>query len=166
MVILVDSNVLLRAVTRPHADYSLILSVLTSLRDQGHRLAMVPQGAYEYYVVATRPVDQNGLGLTSAGAIQDLDELLDLFTLLRDERSVFTCWRRLIEEYSVHGKTAHDARVVAAMLRHGIAYLLTFNVSDFTRYRDRITILDPHRASADPHKANLLEILVRPKEHD
>jgi predicted nucleic acid-binding protein len=144
MVILADSNVLLRAVTPEHADYRLTLNVLTTLRDRGERLAMVPQGGYEYYVVATRPVDQNGLGLTAAEAIQDLDELLELFSLLRDERSVFASWRRLIEEYAVQGKAAHDARIVAAMRKHRIPQLLTFNVRDFVRYAQEITILNPH----------------------
>ena len=31
-------------------------------------------------------------------------------------------------------KTAHDARLVAAMERHRISFILTFNTSDFARY--------------------------------
>ncbi len=144
MLILADSNVLLRAVTPEHAEYEVTLDALASLRDQGHSLAMVPQGGYEYYVVATRPPDQNGLGLTSSEAIHDLDDRLGLFKLLRDERSVFASWRRVIEEYAVHGKAAHDARIGAAMLKHHVDCLLTFNVRDFTRYEKEITILNPH----------------------
>jgi len=41
----------------------------------------------------------------------------------------------------VVGKAAHDARLVAAMNRHALSHLLTFNVSDFKRY-PAIQILD------------------------
>jgi predicted nucleic acid-binding protein len=34
----------------------------------------------------------------------------------------------------VKGKNAHDARLVAAMQRHGLTRLLTFNKPDFMRF--------------------------------
>jgi hypothetical protein len=36
--------------------------------------------------------------------------------------------------YQILGKTAHDGRLVAAMQRHSISNLLTFNKGDFARY--------------------------------
>jgi len=36
----------------------------------------------------------------------------------------------------------HDARIVAAMMVHGIRHLLTYNGSDFKRYAD-LVILTP-----------------------
>jgi predicted nucleic acid-binding protein len=66
---------------------------------------------------------------------------IDLFTLFRDERGVFSVWREFVAQYDVKGKNAHDARLVAAMKRHGLDHLLTFNVSDFRRY-EGIEILD------------------------
>jgi predicted nucleic acid-binding protein len=33
------------------------------------------------------------------------------------------------------GKPAHDARLIAAMQRHGITVILTFNANDFSRYQ-------------------------------
>ncbi len=62
--------------------------------------------------------------------------------LLRDERAVYDCWRELVAKYGIQGKQAHDARLVAAMQRHGITHLLTFNTSDFSRYPG-ITGIDP-----------------------
>jgi hypothetical protein len=35
---------------------------------------------------------------------------------------------------AVVGKNGHDARLVAAMMVHGLTHLLTFNVQDFRRY--------------------------------
>lgn len=34
------------------------------------------------------------------------------------------------------GVQAHDARLVAAMVVHRIDQLLTFNIEDFTRYKE------------------------------
>jgi predicted nucleic acid-binding protein len=42
----------------------------------------------------------------------------------------------------VLGKNAHDTRLVAAMLVHGVTHLLTFNVTDFSRFPG-LTVLDP-----------------------
>ena len=36
--------------------------------------------------------------------------------------------------HNVKGKQAHDTRLVAAMERHGVKHLLTFNKSDFARF--------------------------------
>ena len=40
------------------------------------------------------------------------------------------------------GKRTHDARIIAAMLAHGITHLLTFNPSDFAGISS-ITIIHP-----------------------
>jgi len=63
-----------------------------------------------------------------------ISEWMEIFTLLRDERQVFRFWRELVSQRDVRGKHAHDARLVAAMLRHGVEAILTFNVSDFRNF--------------------------------
>ncbi len=50
-------------------------------------------------------------------------------------------------QYQVSGKNAHDARLVAAMMVHGISRILTFNVGDFMRYAG-IAVLDPQQVLA------------------
>lgn len=67
---------------------------------------------------------------------------LPMFKLLLDDRGVLGHWRTLVESYRVQGKPTHDARLVAAMLRHGVNHLLTFNTSDFARYTE-ITAVHP-----------------------
>ena len=47
---------------------------------------------------------------------------------------MFRFWHDLVNRHEVKGKNAHDARIVAAMLRHGISHLLTFNAADFIRF--------------------------------
>ena len=59
-------------------------------------------------------------------------------------------WERLVDHYQVKGKNGHDARLVAAMIVHGIERLLTFNVADFRRYRE-ITVISPESVLVSPN---------------
>ena len=97
-------------------------------------LCLVPQVIYEFWVAATRPLDVNGLGVAAAQAELMMKELLQDFVLLRDERGIFGNWQTLVVDYAILGKRAHDARLVAAMQKHGISNVLTFNVADFARF--------------------------------
>jgi predicted nucleic acid-binding protein len=152
MLILTDTNVLLRLVERVHPQHATAVEAIDILETSGHQPCIVPQVAYEYWVVATRPRAANGLGLSPAETKSELDELLPPFRVLRDERQIYEIWQRLVLQHEVTGKRAHDARLVAAMLRHGISHLLTFNVPDFARY-SQITVLEPQHAGALPSEA-------------
>jgi hypothetical protein len=55
----------------------------------------------------------------------------------------------LVADKAVLGKKAHDARLVAAMLRHGVTHLLSFNAPDFARFQE-VTAVDPAAATALP----------------
>jgi predicted nucleic acid-binding protein len=63
---------------------------------------------------------------------------------LPDSDAVYAEWRRLVAAHGVCGKTTHDARLVAAMVVHGVKHILTFNVDDFARYTS-IDVLHPAR---------------------
>lgn len=134
MRILLDTNVLLRLEDLDHVHHSVVRSAIDLLHANEHELVLVPQVLYESWVVATRPRTVNGLGLDSAQVDRMLSEWIELFTLLRDERKVFRFWRELVSSHDVCGKNAHDARLVAAMLRHGVSEILTINSSDFARF--------------------------------
>ena len=56
------------------------------------------------------------------------------FRLLPDNERIHAEWRRLVVTCSVAGVQVHDARLVAAMLAHGVPQLLTLNDRDFARY--------------------------------
>lgn len=136
MRILIDTNVVVR-LSEPGTPLGLqIQEVFARLPDMGFEGCLVPQVIYEFWSVATRPTDQNGLGLSSTETERDVNELLAAFTLLRDERAVFERWIDLVRLHQVKGKNVHDARLVAAMQRHQVQHLLTFNESDFHRYPD------------------------------
>ncbi len=95
---------------------------------------VTPQVLYEYWVVLTRPIGVNGLGLSPEQAAARLDEVQYRCYLLEDRPPIFSRWRRLVETHSVSGKRAHDARLVASMHEHGVENLVTFNLPDFADF--------------------------------
>jgi predicted nucleic acid-binding protein len=147
MSILFDTNILLRGAQLGHPMYRSAVDAGAVLRQQGEILCLAPQNLYEFWVVATRPKGQNGLGFTPTRALSELARLKTIFTLLDDTPVIFLEWERLITQYQISGKNGHDARLVAAMIVHGINQILTFNVSDFRRYQN-IMVLDPRQVVA------------------
>lgn len=99
-------------------------------------VVLLPQVAYEFWVVATRPAAQNGLGYLPGGALATLNNWRQTLSFIDDDSGLCTIWLDLVDRYSVSGKPAHDARLVAAMIKHGIDRLLTFNDADFKRYSE------------------------------
>ena len=113
------------------------------LAANGYEPVLVPQNLYEYWAVATRPVENNGLGMAPPQVDEAISDWLTLFRLLLDERGIFKLWRELVTVHDVKGKTSHDARLVAAMQRHDVTHLLTFNRQDFLQFTG-ITTVTPH----------------------
>lgn len=151
MSVLLDTNILTRAAQPGHPMHAAAVGAVAALRRRGEVLCLVPQNLYEFWVGCTRPVAQNGLGLSPAEAAAELTRLKSLFVLLDETPGVYPQWEQLVVRHSVSGKNAHDARLVAALVVHGLSRLLTFNVSDFARYPG-VTILEPGQvlASAPP----------------
>jgi len=142
MKYLVDSNVLLRLVYRLDTMHLETENAYVVLREQRQTLCIVPQNLIEFWAVATRPASVNGLGLTIVEAVHESSLLKSLFTLKPDIPEIYTILERLVVNYTVVGKQAHDTRLVAAMIAHQISHLLTFNTADFKRF-DEITAVDP-----------------------
>ena len=142
MPLLVDTNVLVRFIDEGSDAHPECEALLRALRGRPHPLVICLQNLIEFWVVATRPVTNNGFGLAPATAASMLDDLSLLFPCLDEPQDVGDRWRRLVQYFQITGKQAHDARLVAVMQGHGITQLLTLNASDFERYRG-ITILTP-----------------------
>lgn len=150
MRVLLDTNVLLRSVRKDHPQSRAALDAVLSLASQRHELCVVPQVLHEFWVVATRPLANNGLGLSCADAKAHVDRLLAAYTLLEDSPGLTLRWLGLVAAHAVIGKNAHDARLVAAMQSHGVTHLLTFNVGDFGRFPD-LSVTAPGSAPPAPH---------------
>ena len=153
MNILLDVNVLLRLADPTSAAHAIAALAVSTLRAQGESLHIVPQSVCEFWAVATRPMANNGLGLSSGECLREVANVKGSFPLLDDKPTLFTEWEAVVTVFACHGKIAHDARYVAAMPTHGLTHLPTFNVNDFTRYAG-ITLLDPNTlaASGPPSK--------------
>lgn len=149
MKILVDANLWLRSAQPNHPQHAQATSASISLRAAGHSLVVVPQVLYEFWVVATRPIEQNGLGFSASRTAAEIEALLAACPMHSDDRLIFEAWHELVSKHQVLGKKAHDARLVAAMLRHGVTHLLTFNVQDFARFSE-ITVIPPEAATSLP----------------
>jgi predicted nucleic acid-binding protein len=147
MSTLLDTNILARLAQPTHSMHTATANAVAELGRQGEVLFLVPQNFYEFWVVATRPTKQNGLGFTPAQAQSEIANLKAIFTLLDDTPAVFPQWEQLVAQHQISGKNGHDARLVAAMIVHGINRILTFNVSDFQRYQN-IMVLDPRQIVA------------------
>lgn len=134
MRFLLDTNIVLRLNDTAHVHHTQARAALDWIDASGHESVVVPQVIYEFWVVATRPVENNGLGLTTLQVSQTISASASIFNLLRDERGIYDWWQELVSRYDVKGKNAHDVRLVAAMNRHQIQHILTFNLPDFTRF--------------------------------
>lgn len=138
----VDTNILLRSIEDGHVAQPIAQNGLFGLRDRGEILSIFPQNLVEFWAVATRPIANNGLGWSVDRATQELANLKNLFVVVADTEAILAEWERLVVLHRVIGKQSHDARLVAAMLVHGVTNLLTFNADDFKRY-DEITVVNP-----------------------
>ena len=112
---LVDTNVLTRLAQPESQAASQAFDAIDQLGRLRLQKCIVPQVIYEYWVVATRPTENNGLGLTTAQAASDVERILGMFPLLPDGRDIYSKWHQLVTSVGVSGKAAHDARLVAAM---------------------------------------------------
>jgi predicted nucleic acid-binding protein len=140
---LVDTNILLRILT---PEEPRIEAALQSLAVEGCGLLTTTQNFVETWNVLTRPLRQNGFGMSVSDAGGALQQLEALFVRLPDRDMVFAEWKRLVQHFKVSGVQVHDARLVALMKVHGIRHILTLNTSDFQRYAsDGIVAVDPRQ---------------------
>lgn len=142
MAYLSDTSIVLR-LAQPHLPiYQTVFQALAKLSRSGEQIVVVPQILVEFWVVATRPTNVNGLEMTTDKAEKELENLQNLFTVLPENEKIFDEWKTIVAKYKVSGKVAHDARIVAAMKTHKIENILTLNPNDFKRFTE-ITAIRP-----------------------
>jgi predicted nucleic acid-binding protein len=132
--VLADTNVILRRLHRAHPQHGQARDAIARISQQGDRVCVASQNLIELWAVSTRPVANNGLGLTPAQADRVVARVERCVFRLPDSDDVYAEWRRLVVTHGVSGKTTHDARLVAAMISNRITHILTFNADDFARY--------------------------------
>ncbi len=133
---LIDTNILVRLRDTDSQHHLACIRAVERLRERRESLCICTQVAIEFFVVTTRPRDVNGIGMTCEEALQDLRDMRGLFVWLSEPSNIDWMWERLIEKYRVTGKAAHDVRLLALMVSHGVGNLLTLNVSHFKRFAE------------------------------
>jgi len=114
---------------------------------QGDEVFFCSQNIAQYWNVATRPADKNGLGLSQEEVLQEVRSIEGLLTLLPDIPAIYTAWKDIARDHKVQGVKVYDARLVAFMSVYAIEGILTFNDADFKRY-ENITAINPSSAVA------------------
>jgi len=68
-----------------------------------HTLKVTPQITTEFWNVATRPVERNGLGFPHAQAHEELLRLESFLVLLGETAEVYAEWKQLVVAHGVTG---------------------------------------------------------------
>ena len=139
---LLDTNILLRSADPNSESYSLVRNAVNSLIEDGGTCYITSQVLIEFWAVATRPLNVNGLGWTAQKTQQEINQILSQFSLLEESPDIFPLWFQLVTDYNIKGKRTHDIRLLAVMKAHNIPHLLTFNPDDFIPL-PHITIVQP-----------------------
>jgi predicted nucleic acid-binding protein len=139
--VLVDTNVLLRRTQPEHPQYGVAVESVRRLLADGEPVYYTLQNIAEFWNVLTRPVANNGMGVSAQVALAEVEKIERAMALLPDSPATYGEWKRLVLQHGVMGVKVHDTRLVAVMNVHGVQRLLTFDAGDFARYG--IEVLQP-----------------------
>ncbi|MBF0245441.1 MAG: PIN domain-containing protein [Planctomycetes bacterium] len=135
--ILVDACILVEATNTRRAKHLVAQNWLTATPG----LYLSSQTVREYLVVATRPVELNGLGLSVVTGWANMDGFLEFIGFLPDDRPVLPVFRELARHHSISGKRLHDAWLVATAHVHKLKGLCTLNLVDFAAFSDELKLV-------------------------
>jgi predicted nucleic acid-binding protein len=141
-MILLDTNILLRLADLQSVEYPLVERTLKQVIQVGEIPVIGLQVMVEFWVVATRPVTNNGLGWKADKAEAVLRLMKSRFPCIDDRADTAIQWFGLVTQHQIIGKRAHDIRLIALMKSHGIQRLLTLNPADFRGLG--IDVVEPH----------------------
>ncbi len=144
MIYLADTNILLRFIDTKHLFHARAAHAIKGIQQGGDAIQTTLQNCVEFWNVATRPIERNGLGFSVAEVDFALSLIEQLFPIVPDTPEIYAEWRRLVVTYRVSGVQVHDARLVALMKVHGLTHILTLNRADFARYSpEGIVAIEP-----------------------
>lgn len=139
--VFLDTNVLLTAVTPAWQHHRAALAVLNDWPARGLSLSISSQVLREWMVVATRPPEVNGLGLSVEDALFNARAFRSRLHLLEETPRALDRMLALVELTPAAGKQIHDAQLVATALEHGVRKLRTADVGDFARFGTQIEVM-------------------------
>lgn len=136
---LIDTNVLVAATDRTRSGH---LAARTLIESDPRALCITPQVLREFLAVATRPVADNGLGMSGARAVAALAEATSTVDLIEETAGSRSLLAALVADDKATGKQVHDANLVASAVVHDVGTVVTANRRHFERFTDLIAIED------------------------
>ena len=133
-VVALDTNVVLRLVHAAAPEHAACQRAVINLVGRGCQIVVPTQVIIEFWVVATRPTNVNGLGWSPSAARDKVDELLTRIQVLPEPADVFRTWLDTVTTLGVSGKRAHDARIAATLRASNVHHILTLNDADFASF--------------------------------
>src|SRR5260370_37495806 len=108
MRVLVDTNILLRSVQPNHSLCSQATHAVSKLIRQKDAVFFCPQNIAEFWNVATRPAERNGLGMKPEEALQEVGKLEKSLTLLPEVPAIYSAWEQIVATHMVQGVKRYD----------------------------------------------------------
>src|SRR4051812_43193721 len=98
---LIDTSILVRTLQPHHSLYPLATRAIERLLEEGRELHVVAQNFIELWVVATRPVKENGLGMSAEATAAEVERLKNMFALLPENAAIYLVWESLVVAHNV-----------------------------------------------------------------
>jgi predicted nucleic acid-binding protein len=122
-----DTNILIYYLSPLSPFYPATKQTLRRLIASGSMFFIAPQTLYEFWVMATRPEVNGGLGFPPEKARREIHLLLRRFQLLDDSVADWSDIINLAVAEGIIGRRIHDARIIAVMRAHGLTDVLSFD---------------------------------------
>lgn len=133
-LILLDTNILLTATDRSRQGFEEARELFTRALELGVHLCVSGQIIREYLVVATRPIEVNGLGLSPSEAVHNIHSFTRRLVFLEESELVSSELLSLIQKHELNGKRIHDTNIVALMHVEHINTIISCNPEDFSPF--------------------------------
>jgi predicted nucleic acid-binding protein len=129
--VFVDTNVLLEATDEGRRFHAQALSLFRNASEDGVDLFLGTQAIREYLVVATRPIENNGLGLTTELALDNVKRFQKRVSLVAETLQASELFVEWAGTYQIRGKRLHDLQMLATASVAGMHALITLNEKDY-----------------------------------
>ncbi|NJL55707.1 type II toxin-antitoxin system VapC family toxin [bacterium] len=136
----VDTNVLLRAMIPRMNQHTEVEALIQKMWEDDIELWINRQVIREYLVQATHPRSFDP-ELTIEQVMSQIEIILTLFRVADETPEVTRQLLALLKSHPTRGKQVHDVNLVATMLVYEIDTLLTLNVDDLKRFKDKVEIV-------------------------
>ena len=137
---ILDTNILVSA-TASQRQLHLAAQNVVRWPTLGRQTYVSGQILREYLVVATRPLESNGLELACEEAVANVSVFRSLLDCLEENDQVQKKLAELVRTHECRGVLIHDANIVATALTHHIPAIVTENPRDFRQFADLVEVV-------------------------